>query len=153
METEKIWPRVYLLLRKELKHGGKNMPHLLLVQFESGKFGLPYASYENRPATDRIITMAKNNLSIQIDPLDLRLVYELHWSNDNHKRMRIDLFFGTVGPIGELGYDPDAYRSAEWFPIHELPKNTLSHICLALTHIVNNVSRATVRPSDYPEGF
>jgi len=125
----------YLILRQ------KNEVLLLLRKntgYCDGQYGLVSGHVEDgEPATAGMIREAKEEAGIEILPSQLQVVHVVHrYSN----RQNIDIFFECTSWKGELvNQEPEKCAALEFFPLDNLPDNTIPYIAQALQAAANGI--------------
>lgn len=128
-ERFKLIPSVYAFFIREGK--------ILLLRryqtgYEDGNYGLP-AGHADGEETMRnaLIREVSEEVGARIDINDLKLVLTMHrWCGDHE---RIDLFFAVEHWDGEIGnMEPNKCDDLQWFPIDQLPQNTILYIRAAI---------------------
>ncbi len=121
----------YLILTKE-----KNV--LLLKRantgFMDGYYGLPSGHLDgNETAREGGAREIKEEIGINIDPLDLKVIHVIHRKAE--KDERIDFFMKTEKYTGEIkNCEPEKCDDLKWFPLDSLPENIIPYIKEALNN-------------------
>ncbi|MDB4977907.1 MAG: hydrolase [Candidatus Peribacteria bacterium] len=129
----KLIPEVYLLLFKENKT-------LLLKRantgYEDGNYGLVAGhKEEGESATEAIIREAKEEAGIIINPSDVQFVHICHRKD---KDERISFFFTANTWHGTIvNCEPHKCDELSWFPVDQLPANTIACIRSVLQEVRN----------------
>ncbi len=123
-EEFKLIGAVYLLFRKDDK--------ILLLRrlntgYEDGKYGLVAGKVgKNESLTFAAVREAKEESGVEIDPKDL--VLKVVMSRRENKEWA-DFFFEIKKWKGEISnIEPNKCSDLSWFPIDNLPENTISCI-------------------------
>ncbi|MDB5169182.1 MAG: putative hydrolase [Candidatus Saccharibacteria bacterium] len=128
---------VYALLRKDDK--------VLLLRrantgYQDGKFGLVSGHMNGgEPATKAMIREAQEEAGVTIAPEDLKLVHVTHKisSQAGGQDERLELFFEASNWDGEItNAEPHKCTELTWFPINDLPTDTIPFIKLVIQNIV-----------------
>lgn len=136
-ERFKLIPSVYTLFIREGK--------ILLLRryqtgFEDGNYGLP-AGHADGGETMReaLIRETAEEVSAQINVNDLDLVLTMHrWCGDHE---RIDLFFAVRCWSGNVeNMEPEKCDDLQWFPLNQLPQNTILYIRHAIDCYLKGVN-------------
>jgi 8-oxo-dGTP pyrophosphatase MutT (NUDIX family) len=134
-------PAVYILLTKSIK--GKT--YLLMLErfntgYEDGKFSLIAGHVESgESAIQCAIREAKEEAGIIIKSEDLEFCHLLHRTQNHPQQSRIDIFFQTTKWQGEpQNMEPDKCSQLKWFPINQLPANTIPYIKKSIQSILQN---------------
>lgn len=125
---------VYLVLRKGeevLLHLRKNTGYC------DGYYGLVAGHVEDgEQATTAMIREAYEEAGIQIELSSLKAVHVMHRQTN---RFNMDLFFECCEWAGDItNREPEKCASLTFFPLTELPSNTIDYIKDALEDIANN---------------
>jgi ADP-ribose pyrophosphatase YjhB (NUDIX family) len=136
MERYKIIPSVYLILEKEEK---VLLSRRFQTGFEDGNYGLASGHAEEKETMRE--AMARESLEeigININASELKHVLTMHRFCGDHER--IDLFF-TVDVInGEVkNMEPNKCDDLNWFPLNQLPQNTILYIRKAIECYLNKI--------------
>ncbi|MFA7286575.1 MAG: NUDIX domain-containing protein [Patescibacteria group bacterium] len=124
----KLIASVYLLFVK-------NDKILLLLRantgYEDGKYGLVAGHLESGESlTNGAIREAKEESGVVIEPSDLVLRATMHRRQFDE---RLDFFFEVKKWSGELrNAEPDKCDDLSWFPLDDLPANTIPYIRQAI---------------------
>lgn len=135
MHRFKMIASVYLILIKNHK--------ILLSRryqtgYEDGSYSLPAGHVEdNEPLTSALIREVKEEIGIELNPKDLKLIHIMHRKEAD---IRIDFFFTTRHYCGkpknnELGKCDDL----NWFSLDKLPQNTIPYILAAIRNYLKNI--------------
>lgn len=127
-EKFKLIASVYLLFVKDEK--------VLLLRrcntgYEDGNYGL-VAGHLNahESLTQAAIREAKEESGVDIDPRDLEVKTTMHRRQDDE---RVDFFFEVKKWTGEpINTEPDKCDDLSWFPLDNLPQNTIPYIRQAI---------------------
>ncbi|MFC1625669.1 NUDIX domain-containing protein [Patescibacteria group bacterium] len=136
-ERFKITPSVYLILEREGK--------VLLMQrqntgYEDGNCGLPSGHKESGEyPSEAMIREAEEEIGVRVNASDLECVHIMMRIRDVDSE-RVDLFFVASKWEGEpQNTEPEKCSRMDWFPIEELPDNTIPYIKEALQHWRNGI--------------
>lgn len=118
----------YLLLLRDKK--------ILLLRryntgYEDGKYSVP-AGHLDEEETLRMchVREAKEEIGITISEENIKLVHVMH---RKEKDIRIDFFFTAISIKGEpVNCESDKCDELKWFPINNLPSNTIPYIRQAI---------------------
>ncbi len=128
-ERFKIIPEVFLVLVKDEKI-------LLLRRFqtgyEDGNYGMVAGHKDgNETMREAIAREAREEAGIEINPLELKYVLTLHrWCGDHE---RVGFYFTAEIWDGVIkNAEPDKCDDLSWFPINQLPENTIPFIRAAI---------------------
>ena len=105
--------------------------------FEDGNYSLPAGHMDgSESATNAMIREAKEELGIQIAQEDLSLIHMLH--RDCVTGERVEFFFTADQWSGEIqNCEPKKCDDLTWYPLDELPDNTIPYIRSVIEHIKN----------------
>lgn len=85
-----------------------------------------------------MVREAKEELGIDIDPSDLRIVHVMHRNSDDE---RVDFFLTTDVWQGEPRItEQDKCDDIRWFPLNGLPNNTIPYVRSAIESVKANES-------------
>jgi 8-oxo-dGTP pyrophosphatase MutT (NUDIX family) len=136
-ERFKLTPAVYLLLRKD--------DQVLLLRrantgYADGKYSLVAGHLDGGElATDALAREAREEAGIQVSPKDMTFVHVAHRLEGGNGSERVDLFFEAWRWTGEIrNMEPAKCDDLSWFPIDQLPKDTLLFIGLVIEKILRN---------------
>lgn len=135
MERFKLITSVYLFLIKDNK--------ILLLRryntgYEDGNYGLPAGHVEdNESISTALCREIKEEIDIKLNPKNIQLVHVMH---RQEKDIRIDLFFTTKNYQGKpINKEPEKCDDMQWFPLDNLPKNTIPYIRQAINKSSENI--------------
>ncbi len=127
-ERFKLIASVYLLFIKDGK--------ILLLRrantgYEDGNYGLVAGHLDaHESLTHAAIREAKEESGVDIEPKDLKVKTTMHRRQSDE---RVDFFFEVKNWIGEpANTEPDKCDDLSWFPLDELPSNTILYIKQAI---------------------
>lgn len=134
-ERFKLVPAVYLILRQGEK--------ILLLRrantgYQDGKYSVVAGHLDgDELAREALAREAKEEANIEINPSDLRLVHTAHrLSRGESDQERVDLFFEADKWQGEVkNMEPNKCDDLSWFPVEQLPSETMPFIRLVLENI------------------
>lgn len=126
----------YLILIKE--------NNILLLKrantgFMDGYYGLPSGHLDgNETAREGGAREIKEEIGININPLDLKVVHIMHRKAE--KDERIDFFMETEKYDGEIqNCEPEKCAELKWFPLDDLPENIIPYIKEALNNYKSGI--------------
>lgn len=134
-DRHSLIPAVYVLLRQKDK--------VLLLQrantgYRDGQYSLPAGHLDGgESALAAVIREAKEEVGVDINAQDLKLVHTQHRVADEGNHERLNLFFETHTWQGTpINNEPDRCDGIKWFGLDDLPSNLvieLQHLfpCLA----------------------
>jgi len=107
--------------------------------FMDGYYGLPAGHLDgNETAREGGAREIKEEIGIDIDPLDLEVVHIMHRKAE--KDERIDFFMTTEKYTGEItNCEPEKCDDLKWFPINNLPTNIIPYIKEAIEKYKSNI--------------
>ncbi|MBC7981879.1 NUDIX domain-containing protein [Candidatus Parcubacteria bacterium] len=127
----------YLILIKE--------ENILLLKrantgFMDGYYGLPAGHLDgNETAREGGVREVKEEIGININPLDLKVVHIMHRKAE--KDERIDFFMTTEQYTGEIkNCEPEKCDELKWFPFNNLPENIIPYI----QEVLNNYKQGKI---------
>lgn len=105
--------------------------------YMDGKLGLPAGHAEgNEPAELALVREAAEEVSVTLDPKDLRLVLTSHRLAEEGGYEYIDLYFETTKWQGEpRNAEPNKCSEVLWIDPANLPEDVIPVVRTALTHI------------------
>ena len=131
----KLIPAVYMLFRRDNKA-------LLLKRantgYRDGEYSLPAGHVDGgEPAVRAAMREAREEVGVNVEPGDLRLVHTMHrFSDEPEPHERIDLFFEITKWQGELSNaEPEKCSEISWYHIDNLPENMVPEVRSALEKI------------------
>lgn len=119
---------VYIIL---IKDGKVLLLRRANTGYEDGKYGLP-AGHADGDESGRAATCreAQEEAGIIVDPTDLKFVHCMHRRQEDE---RVDFFFTADTWQGEpQNMEPEKCDDLSWFPLDDLPVNTIPYIRQAL---------------------
>ena len=123
-ERFKLIASVYLLF---VKDGKILMLRRANTGYEDGNYSLVAGHADgNEALTTATVREAKEESGVTIAPKDLQLRVVMHRRADDE---RLDFFFEPSAWTGEIqNIEPNKCDDLSWFPLDELPSNTISYI-------------------------
>lgn len=130
-ERFKVIPSVYLLLEKE---GKILLSRRYNTGFEDGNYGLIAGHLDgDESVKTAMVREALEEADLTVNLEDLRVVHVLHRRTGRIENERIDIFLTTEKWSGEPEVmEPDRCDDLNWFPINQLPENTIDYIRQAI---------------------
>lgn len=131
----KLTPCVYLILVKD----GKILLHRRKdTGYEDGNYGLVAGHLEgNEPATEAMCREAAEESGVNIKSEDLKFAHVMH-RRDNDERL--DIFYMADKWEGEpKNMEPEKCDDLSWFPLDNLPANTIPYIKRAIENFQNGI--------------
>ncbi len=132
-----IIPASYLILKQENK--------ILLIRrfntgFEDGNYSMIAGHVDQGETfTEAIIREAEEEAGITLASKDVRLVHIMHRKSHVNAEERVDAYFLAETWEGTLeNNEPEKCDDFSWFPMDDLPSNTISYITAAIKHIQQN---------------
>ena len=132
----KLIPSVYLLL---IKDGKILLSRRFQTGYEDGNYGLPSGHVDGEETMrNALVREVKEEIGLNLAPENLQHEHTLHrWCGDHE---RIDFFFSAKNWKGEpKNMEPKKCDDLSWFPLDELPENTIPYIRHALRSFVNKI--------------
>ena len=137
MERYKIIPSIYLII---VKDGKILLSRRFNTGYEDGKYGLVSGHAEEKETFREALSReVLEEAGIEIDPSDLNLVLTMHRQCGDHERA--DFFFTANAWKGEVrNAEPQKCDDLAWFPIDNLPSNTIPYIKKAIEEYFNGMA-------------
>ena len=106
--------------------------------YMDGMYGLPSGHIENNESiTQGTYREIKEETGVKLKPSDISLVHVMHRKEND---IRMDFFFLAKHYIGEpKNTEPEKCDDLQWFPINNLPKNTIPYIKEAIKNFRQNI--------------
>jgi len=125
----KLIPAVHLFLMKDDQVLLSRRFH---TGYEDGNYSVPAGHVDgNEPVTSAMIREAREEIGITLTPSDLKVVHVMHRVTNEE---RIDFFFTARHWEGEIcNAEPEKCDDLHWFPLDQLPENTIPYIRSALS--------------------
>ena len=129
-----VVPSVYLFFRdgeKILLSKRKN------TGYRDGEYSLPAGHIEEGEyALEATVREAKEETGVDIDPADLVMAHVMYRKCADH--VRADYFFEVKKYSGEItNPEPEKCDGLDWYPLTDLPENTVLYIRAAIEHYAN----------------
>jgi len=128
-DWHRIVPDVYALLLKD--------DQILLTKrqntgYEDGSYSMPSGHFDGgETAREAIIRETREEVGIVLDKENLQFVHVMNRKSLNHER--VDFFFVCKKWQGEIrNMEPEKCSEVGWYPIDELPKNTIPYVKFAI---------------------
>ena len=105
---------------------------------EDGKYGFPAGHLlPGEAVREGAIREAREEIAVSIEPEDLRVVHTMIRKKANtDDGDRIDFFLAANAYSGEpINAEPEKCDDINWFPLEELPENTIAYIRQAIQAI------------------
>jgi ADP-ribose pyrophosphatase YjhB (NUDIX family) len=132
-ERYKIIPAVFVMV---IQDGKILLSRRSNTGWQDGNYGLPAGHGEDRETMrEGAAREALEEVGVTIDSSDLELVLVQHgWYNDSHNpHARINFFFAVKKWNGTIeNKEPDKCDDLKFFPLDQLPPNTIDHIRAAV---------------------
>ena len=85
-----------------------------------------------------MIRETKEETGIALEENRLRVIHVMHRKSNDE---RVDFFFETKKWLGEPKImEPEKCDDLKWFPIIQLPENTIPYVRAAIENYKNNIS-------------
>jgi 8-oxo-dGTP diphosphatase len=135
MERFKLVPTSHLFL---IKNGKILLLRRFNTGYEDGNYSVVAGHLDgNETFTNAMIREAKEEASIVIQPKDLKVVHVMHRKSTEE---RIDFFFACCNWKGDpKNMEPGKCDDLRWFPLDNLPKNTIPYIRQAIECFAKNI--------------
>ncbi len=106
--------------------------------YHDGDYSVPAGHIEaNESVIGAAIREAAEELGIAIGPTNLCIVQAMHRKSS---RERVDFFLRVTQWDGVIrNHEPDKCEALRWFPLQDLPKNTIPYIRRAIHNYVHNI--------------
>jgi ADP-ribose pyrophosphatase YjhB (NUDIX family) len=106
--------------------------------YMDGYYSLPAGHIEdNEPIREGTCREMKEETGVDFRPDELKPVHVMHRKGTD---IRIDFFFSVDSWSTEpKNTEPDKCDDFRWFPLDDLPENTIPYIKTATQHLQNNV--------------
>lgn len=130
-ERFKLIPSVYLLLDRE---GKILLSRRYNTGFEDGNYGLISGHLDgDESVKTAMVREALEEANLAVNPEDLKVVHVLHRRTGRIENERIDIFLTVEKWSGKPQImEPDKCDDLNWFPISQLPENTIAYIRQAI---------------------
>jgi len=135
-ERFKIIPTVYLILIKDNK--------ILLSRryntgFHDGEYSLPAGHLDgNETLKEALIREAKEEIDVDLDPTDLKLIHVMHRKEPTEERVNFFFVAGKWKNEPKI-MEPHKCDDLNWFSFNNLPDNIIPYIKQAINCVKNNV--------------
>ncbi|MFI5706150.1 NUDIX domain-containing protein [Streptomyces xanthochromogenes] len=104
--------------------------------FAPGSWHVPAGHLEEESAIACAVRESDEELGVEIDPQDLRLVHVLHYRDTAASTPRMQLFFRVLSYAGTPRIcEPDRHTALAWHPYAALPSPLVDYTAVALTAI------------------
>lgn len=129
-----------LMLTRKNEENGKTEVLLALRKntgYRDGEYELPGGHLEaGEDLMNAMVREAKEELKIDIDEKDLKIVHILH----HYTGDRINFILSTdkYNGVPQIG-EPDACEKLEWFNMENLPENIIPKVKKSIEEINNNI--------------
>jgi 8-oxo-dGTP diphosphatase len=132
-EHFKLVCAVYLILKKD---GRVLLLRRFNTGFEDGNYGLVSGHIDGGESIfDAMTREAKEEAGIDVEPNNLKVVHIMHRKCENPGKERFCVFLETTKYSGEIkNMEPGKCDDIGWFPINDLPKNTIEYIKRAIEY-------------------
>ena len=107
--------------------------------YHDGDYSVPAGHIEaNESVIAAAIREAAEELGITVSPSSLSIVQAMHRKSS---RERVDFFLRVTAWQGTIrNHEPNKCEALQWFPLQELPENTIPYIRRAIQNYVKNIS-------------
>lgn len=134
-EHHKVFCAAYLILKKDDR---VFLMRRINTSYEDGKYSLPAGHLEaGEQPSGAAIREAKEEAGIDALPENIHCAHVMHRADDGKSgREYDDFFFVCEKWSGEpSNAEPDRCDDCGWYPLDQLPSNTISYIKAALEHV------------------
>lgn len=109
--------------------------------YRDGDYSLPAGHVEpGESFTKTMIREAKEEIGITLHEEDLKISHIMHRMNEYQDRESIDTFFIAEHWTGiPKNMEPEKCDDLSWFPVSDLPKNTIPYIKEAIRNSLQGV--------------
>ena len=121
-----------------LKRGEEILLHKRInTRHENGNYGMVSGHLDgNETVQGGIAREAKEEAGIVIAPEKLKVIHVMHNKAAPPYGEYLNVFLTTSVWEGEpKNMEPDRCSDLAWFPVHQLPQNTISYVRVALQYI------------------
>lgn len=120
-------PASYLVL---LDSGKVLLSRRANTGFCDGQYSLPAGHLEpGETFTNALVREVAEEIGIVIDPTKARVAHIMHRKSDADGSERVDIFFVAERWTGEIeNREPEKCDDLSWFPLDQLPDNTIPYI-------------------------
>ncbi len=128
-ERFKLIPEVFLVL---VRDGKVLLSRRFQTGYEDGKYGMVAGHVDgNETMRQAMAGEANEETGITIEPTNLEHMLTMHrWCGDHE---RIGFYFTVQQWGGEIkNMEPHRCEDLSWFPVDQLPENTIPHIRTAI---------------------
>ena len=127
----KIVPASYLML---IKNNQVLLARRMNTGHEDGNYSMPAGHIEpGESATSTLIREAKEEAGVTIKPEDVRMAHVMCRKGSGSENERVDFFFSAEKYVGiPKIMEPEKCDDMRWFPIDDLPENTIGYIKQAI---------------------
>lgn len=132
----KLITSVYLILMRDNK--------ILLSKrqntgYEDGKYSFVAGHVDgDEPLTKALIREISEEAAIDISKSNPKLIHVMHRKGETTDNERMDFFLSIESYEGEIkNNEPHKCSEIDWFPLNNLPANTIPYIKKAIMHIQN----------------
>ncbi len=135
-ERFKLIASVYLVLTKD---GKTLLSRRFRTGYEDGKYGLVAGHIDGKETLRQALAReVREEAGVTLDVGDLALGHTMHrWCGDHE---RLDFFFTTDTYAGTIvNKEPKKCDDIAWFPVDELPENTIEYVRLAIENCAGGV--------------
>lgn len=133
-ERFKIIPSVYNFF---IKDGKILLSRRFNTGYEDGNYSLPAAGHGEEGETLREGTtreaLEETGIRIDVEDLEFALIMHRYCPDKDNPHARLDFFFLVKSWHGEIkNMEPDKCDDLTWFPLDNLPQNTIPYIRKAI---------------------
>lgn len=109
--------------------------------YRDGDYSLPAGHVEpGESFTQTMIREAKEEIGVTLNEEDFEISHIMHRKNESQDRESIDTFFIAERWTGTLeNKEPEKCDDLSWFPVDNLPENTIPYVRQAIENSLNNI--------------
>ena len=138
-ERFKFISAVHLFL---IKDGKILLSRRFNTGYEDGNYSVPAGHIDgNEKATSAMAREAKEEIGIDLNEKQLQMAHVMHRKKPDEEEERIDFFFEAIEWQGEPeNVEFNKCDDLSWFPISQLPPNTIPYVKAGVENYKNKVS-------------
>ena len=115
------------------------MMRRLNTGYEDGNYSVPAGHVDgNEPIRTAAAREVREETTVEVAPDDLCLIHTMHALASDGER--VNFFFAPIKWTGEpTNAEPDKCDDLNWFPVDQLPSNTVAYVRAAFENFLNEV--------------